>query len=155
MKQTTRWIVLILLFHLALTLAYSMVNPLGEAPDEADHWAYIVHLANERALPVGPRITQSKHPPLYHATAAAVASLGEPGNDFLRANPDVQFQPAPGWSPNFFIHTTLEAMPWRGGALAFHLVRLWSVLLSTLTVAATYALARAAFPAAAPKQTEP
>ncbi|MEZ4610201.1 MAG: glycosyltransferase family 39 protein [Caldilineaceae bacterium] len=106
-----------------------------------------MHLANERALPVGPRITQSKHPPLYHATAA-VASLGEPVNDFLRANPDVQFQPASGWSPNFFIHTMLEAMPWRGGAQAFHLVRLWSVLLSTLTVAATYALARAAFPAA-------
>lgn len=146
MKHTRRWIVLILLFHLALTLAYSVVNPLGEAPDEADHWAYIVHLANERALPVGPRVTQSKHPPFYHATAAAVASLGEPVNDFMRANPDVQFQPAPGWSPNFFIHTALEAWPWQGGARAFHLVRLWSVLLSTLTVAAVYALARAAFP---------
>jgi hypothetical protein len=146
MKHTRRWIVLILLFHLALTLAYSVINPLGEAPDEADHWAYIVHLANERALPEGPRITQSKHPPFYHATAAAVASLGEPANDFMRANPDVQFQPAPGWSPNFFIHTTLEAWPWQGGTRAFHLVRLWSVLLSTLTVAAAYALARAAFP---------
>ncbi len=136
----------LLVLHLALTLAFSAVNPLGEAPDEADHWAYIVHLAQERQLPVGPAMTQSKHPPLYHAAAALIASLSEPANDFLRANPDVQFEPSPGWSPNFFIHTTVESWPWQGGVEAFHLVRLWSALLSTLAVAATYGLARVAFP---------
>ena len=136
----------LLVLHLALTLAFSAINPLGEAPDEADHWAYIVHLAQERQLPVGPAMTQSKHPPLYHAGAALVASLSEPANDFLRANPDVQFEPSPDWSPNFFIHTNLESWPWQGGVEAFHLVRLWSALLSTLAVAATYGLARVAFP---------
>jgi 4-amino-4-deoxy-L-arabinose transferase-like glycosyltransferase len=136
----------LLVCHLALTFAFSAINPLGEAPDEADHWAYIVHLARERRLPIGPTMTQSKHPPLYHASAAFVASLSEPANDFLRANPDVTLEPSPGWSPNFFIHTTLESWPWRGGVEAFHLVRLWSALLSTLAVAATYGLARVAFP---------
>ncbi len=136
----------LLVCHLALTIAFSAINPLGEAPDEADHWAYIVHLATEQQLPVGPTMTQSKHPPLYHAGAALVASLSEPVNDFLRADPDVQLEPSPGWSPNFFIHTALESWPWKNGTKAFHLVRLWSALLSTLAVAATYGLARVAFP---------
>jgi len=145
--STRSWLLAgLLVCHLALTLGFSAINPLGEAPDEADHWAYIVHLAQERQLPVGPAMTQSKHPPLYHVGAAMIASLSEPANDFLRANPDVQFEPSPGWSPNFFIHTSLESWPWQGGVEAFHLVRLWSALLSTLAVAATYGLARVSFP---------
>ncbi len=138
---------LLIIGHLALTVAYSAANPLGEAPDEADHWAYVYYLASVHRLPTGPRVTQSKHPPLYHATAAAVASLGDPANDFLRANPDVAVTPAPTKSFNFFIHTTTERWPWTGGVLAFHLARLWSALLSTLAVAAVYGLARAALPA--------
>ncbi len=82
-------VALLILAHLALTVAYSALNPLGEAPDEADHWAYIVYLSEHRELPVGPAMTQSKHPPLYHVTAALIASLAQPRNDFLRANPDV------------------------------------------------------------------
>lgn len=137
---------LLLVAHFVLTAAYSALNPLGEAPDEADHWAYVVHLAREQRLPVGPRMTQGKHPPFYHATAAAIASLGQPTFKFLRANPDVQIQRDNSGPPNFFIHTLLENWPWQGGALAFHLARLWSVFLSTCTVAATYGLVRAAFP---------
>ncbi len=137
---------LLILGHLLLTVSYSVWNPLGEAPDEADHWAFVYYLAAERRLPEGPRVTQSKHPPLYHATAAAVASLAEPANDFLRANPDGGVLTGPTRSPNFFIHTTLERWPWQGGVLAFHLARLWSALLSTLAVAAVYGLARAALP---------
>ncbi|MGQ9767139.1 MAG: hypothetical protein ACUVSS_07385, partial [Anaerolineae bacterium] len=140
---------MLLIAHLALTVAYSALVPLGEAPDEADHWAYIVYLAQERRLPEGPTMTQAKHPPLYHATAALIASLAEPRADFLRANPDIRLDPT-DWdgtgSPNFFVHTALEDWPWRGGALAFHLARLWSALLSTLTVWATFGLLRAALP---------
>lgn len=137
---------LLVLLHLLLAGAYSAWNPLGEAPDEADHWAYVVYLARERALPVGPQQTQSKHPPLFHASAALVASLAEPRADFLRPNPDIALAPGPTQSPNFFIHTAQEAWPWRGGALAFHLARGWAVLLSSLTVAAVYGLGRAALP---------
>lgn len=140
------WAWALILGHLLLTVAFSALNPLGEAPDEADHWSFIYYLAMERELPVGPQFTQSKHPPLYHASAAAVAWLSAPGVDFLRSNPDVELAPRPGWSPNFFIHTSLEEWPWQGGALSMHLVRLWSALLSTLAVAATYGLLRAALP---------
>lgn len=149
LTTTTALLLLLLAAHLALTVAYSVMVPLGEAPDEADHWAYIVYLAQERRLPEGPAMTQAKHPPLYHATAALVASLAEPRFDFLRANPDVRLDPA-DWdaagSPNFFIHTAAEAWPWRDGPLAFHLARLWSALLSTFTVAATFGLLRLALP---------
>ncbi|MCS6827125.1 MAG: glycosyltransferase family 39 protein [Caldilinea sp.] len=132
--------------HFALALNYSIWNPAGEAPDEADHWAYVVYLARERSLPEGPKVTQSKHPPLAHIGAAALASLAAPSFDFLRANPDVQLQPGENWSPNFFIHTRREAWPWSGSVLAFHLARLWSVLMSTATVAAVYALAKVTWP---------
>ncbi len=128
--------------HLLLALSYSLWNPAGEAPDEADHWAFVVYLAQERRLPKGAWMTQSKHPPLSHIGAALLASLAEPGFTFLRANPDVSIQPRANWSPNFFIHTSLEVWPWRSDVTAFHLARLWSVLLSTATVAAVYGLAR-------------
>lgn len=147
MRRAPSIAALLVLLHLLLALAYSVWNPLGEAPDEADHWAYVVYLARERQLPTGPRVTQSKHPPFYHAGAAAIASLAEPRFDFLRANPDIAITPGPTQSPNFFIHTAQEAWPWRDGPLAFHLARLWSVLLSTLAVAAVYGLGRAALPA--------
>ena len=147
MSRTHTLVLLLVLLHALLAGAYSAINPLGEAPDETDHWAYVVYLARERALPEGPRVTQSKHPPFYHATAAAVASLAEPRFDFLRANPDVAIQPEATQSPNFFVHTTLESWPWQEGTLAFHLARLWSVLLSSATVAAVYGLARSALPA--------
>lgn len=140
------WLATILMGHLLIALLYSASNPLGEAPDEADHWAYVVYLANERSLPVGPQVTQSKHPPFYHATAALIASLAEPTNDFLRSNPDVNVAPHPGWSPNFFVHGPEEQWPGSGAVLAFYLARFWSVLLSTCTVAAAYGLARTAFP---------
>lgn len=143
-----KWIVAgLLACHLLLALAFSAANPPGEAPDEADHWAYVVHLAQTRALPVGPEITQSKHPPLYHATAALIADLfADPAFGFLRANPDLRIPPPPEGPLNFFIHTAQESWPWQGGPLAFHVARLWSILLSLGTIAALYGLLREAFP---------
>ena len=137
-------ILLILLAHFALALQYSLRNPLGEAPDEADHWAYVVYLVQERNLPVGPQLTQAKHPPLYHLGAALFAALDEPANDFFHPNPAMNLQPGPNYSPNFFQHDH-EQPPWQGAILSFHLARLWSVLLSTATVAITFALGLAAW----------
>jgi hypothetical protein len=142
-ERSIVWILVI--GHLLLALAYSVINPLGEAPDEADHWAYVVHIAREHELP-GAKVTQAKHPPLYHATAAVIALAADPTNDFLRINPDTELTPHEGWSPNFFVHTAREEWPWTGGVLGYHLARLWSVLLSTATIVAVYELAGAALP---------
>ncbi len=138
---------LLVFLHLLVAGAFSIWNPLAEAPDEADHFAYVRLLAAKRGLAIGPQLTQGKHPPLYHIVATLAASLGDPLDyRWLRANPDLSIQPTANWSPNFFIHTTLEEWPWSAGPLAFHLARFVSVLLSTLTVLATYWLVRLGFP---------
>ncbi len=135
----------ILAIYLVLAVAYSAVLPLGEAPDEADHYAYIVYLGLNRSLPVGPEVTQGKHPPLYYATAAALTAWTGLDFTFLRSNPDA-LPLGPGKPPNFFVHTTLESFPWRGGALALHLARLLSVALGAVTLWATWRLGLKIFP---------
>lgn len=135
----------ILAIYLALAVGYSAIVPLGEAPDEADHYAYIVYLGVHGSLPVGSEVTQSKHPPLYHAAAAALSAWTGLDFTFLRSNPDA-LPLGPDKPPNFFIHTTLERFPWRGGALAMHLARLLSVVLGAVTVWATWRLGVEVFP---------
>jgi hypothetical protein len=137
---------LLLVARLGLGFAYSAFNPAGEAPDEADHYAYAAYIGREGKLPVGPQMTQAKHPPLYYALAAAVARPTGMDFSFLRSNPDVSLAPG-SETPNFFIHTALENWPWQGGALALHLGRLVSVLAGLALVALTYGLGRAIWPA--------
>ncbi len=146
--RTARYgLAILLLLRLLLGLGYSAINPLGEAPDEADHYAYAAYIAQEGRLPVGPEMTQGKHPPLYHLLAAGAARLaGAPADfSFLRANPDVGVTPD-ALAANFFIHTRLEAWPWRGGPLAMHAGRLVSVLAGVVLTAAAYALGRRIWP---------
>jgi hypothetical protein len=137
----------ILVARLLLGLAYSVLNPLGEAPDEADHYAYAAYIGTEGRLPEGTGMTQSKHPPLYHVLAAGLAraSGSEMNFSFLRSNPDVGVGPDAA-VPNFFVHTRLESWPWLDGALSMHLGRLVSVVAGALLTAATYALGRAIWP---------
>jgi hypothetical protein len=137
---------LLLAAHLALATLFSLIVPLGEAPDEADHYAYVVYIGTQGGLPVGPAVTQGKHPPLYHGLGALLTAWTGLDFNFLRANPDAQHGPGAIY-PNHFIHTRLEDFPWHGGALAMHLLRLFSALLSTITVWGVFALARTAAPA--------
>ena len=53
MSRINRLALLLVLLHLLLASAYSISNPLGEAPDETDHWAYVVYLGREQHLPEG------------------------------------------------------------------------------------------------------
>lgn len=140
-----RLFLFILILYLALALAYSVAIPLAEAPDEADHYAYIVYLGQNRRLPEGPAVTQGKHPPLYHATAAALTAWTGLDFTFLRSNPDA-LPLGPDKPPNFFVHTTLEDFPWRGGALAMHLARFLSILWGAVTVWAAWRLGNEVFP---------
>jgi 4-amino-4-deoxy-L-arabinose transferase-like glycosyltransferase len=139
-----RLFLIILVVYLVLATAVSVIVPLGEAPDEADHYAYARYLALNRTLPQGPEITQGKHPPLYHSLAALAGGwTGMPL--FLQPNPDV-LPIRPDGPANFFIHGEEEHFPWQGGPLAFHLARLISVLLGGVTLWATWRIGRAAFP---------
>jgi hypothetical protein len=139
--RATSVLILLLLGRLLFGLAYTVLIPLGEAPDEADHYAYAAYIAREGRLPVGPEMTQGKHPPLYHLLAANFIRFmdAQPDTGFLRANPDVGVTPG-ALASNFFIHTRLEDFPWPNGAQAMHLGRLVSVLAGVVFTAATYAL---------------
>ncbi len=135
---------LLLAARLLLGVAYSATNPLGEAPDEADHYAYAAYIGSTGTLPSDPSMTQAKHPPLYHVVAALAGAPAGHDATFLRSNPDAGF--TEGAAPNFFIHTALESWPWSDGALAMHLARLVSVAAGLLLTAATWGLARRVWP---------
>jgi hypothetical protein len=141
-------LVALLLARALLSLVYSQATPLGEAPDEADHFAYAAYILGQRGLPAGPEMTQGKHPPLYHATAALAAALagGTADRSFLRANPDMSLAPD---SParNFFVRTALEDWPWRDGVLSMRAGRLVSMLAGLVVVLATFLLGRTIWPA--------
>ncbi len=143
-SKQPRFFLIILAVYLVLATAVSVIVPLGEAPDEADHYAYARYLARHRHLPQGPEITQGKHPPLYHGMAALVGGWTGMGL-FLQPNPDV-FPIRTDGPANFFIHGDAEAFPWREGPLAFHLVRFLSVVLGGITLWATWRIGQESFP---------
>ena len=142
---TKRLFLVILVLYLVLAIGYSIVEPLAEAPDEADHYNYITYLGQNRSLPEGTTVTQSKHPPFYHALAATLTVWTGLDFTFLRSNPDA-LPLGPDKPPNLFIHTTLEDFPWRGGALAMHLARFLSIALGAITVWGAWRLGGEAFP---------
>ena len=137
---------ILLAAFVTLALAYSMIVPLGEAPDEVSHWAYVQYLNEYRQLPPaeGAVLGEAHQPPLYYLLAA-VLTCWIPTQEFqVIANPD--WQAGSTAANNLLLHTRREAFPYQDGALAWHLVRLLSVGLGALTIWTTCQLARYVFP---------
>lgn len=126
-----------MLLHLGLSLAYGVVVPLSEAPDELSHYDYVRVVAREWRLPVGTEVGEAIQPPLYYILGAALTWPIPMDLDFARSNPAFRLHD-PEAPKNLFVHGRAEAFPYRGSALAFHLVRVLSAVLSTLTVWAVY-----------------
>ncbi len=142
-----KWVVGLFLI---LAVAYSVVNPLFEAPDEVWHFRYVTHLAQGHGLPVldpahpGPWRQEATQPPLYYVLAALVVAPIDTHDAAVitRRNPHAAVgNPSADGNFNFVVHTPRERFPWHGAVLAAHLVRFVSVLLGALTVALTYLLA--------------
>jgi len=139
-------LVVILLLFLFLATAYSLIVPLGEAPDEVPHFTYVRYIAEYGRLPVGAEEHEGFQPPLYYVIGAAATCWIDTGEFTVRANGDYSFtDDLPPF--NLLLHTTQESFPYRGWALAWHLLRLLSVLMGATTVWATYWIAREVFPA--------
>jgi 4-amino-4-deoxy-L-arabinose transferase-like glycosyltransferase len=145
-----RLFLLILAGYLSLGLAYSLVNPLFESPDEALNYANIRFMAEERRLPVlePGEMTKAHHPPLYYALGALITSWVP--NEHLdvmveRVNPFWAYRP---WEPgvdnkSLYLHDPrLECFPYRDVALGVHLVRFLSLLMGAGTVICVYGTAR-------------
>ncbi len=132
----------------ALGLIYNVTIPLFEAPDEQDHVEYANWLADGNGLPhlVTDRgeVGEIWQPPLYYALIGALvapidrvdlAAVAPLSGDWLA-----------GLSRVAHYHTSAEAYPYRGAALAVHVARIASTVMGLITILATYAIARRLIP---------
>ena len=146
---------LIALAFLILAVAYGAITPIFESPDELWHYPYVWHVVRTWTLPVqDPSQDQlweheGSQPPAYYAGAALLTTL-IPADDlpsllYLNPHADIGRVTADG-NVNIVVHTPREEWPWRGAVLAIHVSRIFSALLATGTVLATYALGRMLWP---------
>lgn len=147
-----RLLALILLLNLLLGVTYALVTPAFEASDELWHYPMVRHLSDGNPLPVqvfdpaqaGPWNQEASQPPLYYYLGAALTWWIDT-SDVETArwlNPHVDNGViTPDGNTNLAIHDP-AASPWQGTLLAVRIVRLFSVLLGTVTVYLTYRLGR-------------
>lgn len=152
------WLALLLLAYTAVTIAYGLINPLFEAPDE--HWHYFTaqYIAEERALPaVAPGdgydewlSQEAAQPPLYYLVSSLlIAPLDtHAARQQVWPNKFADIGDAGALiNINRFVHTDLEAWPWQGYALAAHLLRLLSMFLGLGSLLFIYGSGRLIWPA--------
>ena len=150
-----RAIALILIGFIVLGTVYSVVTPLFEASDELWHYPFVKHLADGGGLPVqDPSIEQpwrqeGSQPPLYYALGALVTFWIDTSDlaevRWLNPHADIGVETADG-NLNMVVHSDRESFPYRGTALAVHIVRFLSVLMGAITVLCTYLIALEVFP---------
>ncbi len=144
-----RAIVVIATLYVALSCLYNLTVPLWEAPDEVGHFHYAVTIRQEGRLPRMEAYTENHQPPLYYLWGALwllPADLSDP-TGALNPNPDFVHLGTGGRQVNISLHSPEERQfPYRGQAMALHLLRLASSLLGLGTVLLTYALGNLLFP---------
>ncbi|MFO7682734.1 MAG: glycosyltransferase family 39 protein, partial [Chloroflexota bacterium] len=144
-----RWLGLIVALYLLLGVAYSWVVPLGEAPDEIDHFLYVRALLEQRAFPVMAPVAadnetmEANQPPLFYLLNAAVtAPFPMTASADFPLNACFTFDPHDGGRAHFYLHNAAEAQPFAPNYLAFRVARLLSVLLGAAAVLLAYGLGR-------------
>jgi 4-amino-4-deoxy-L-arabinose transferase-like glycosyltransferase len=134
--------------YLVVGVAYALVTPMLEKPDEQGHYGYIRYLRAQRKLPPlhssDPWLIESKQPPLYYVVTAALTAwlpiLKDEGQ-LLVLNPYMDLS-VPGYrndNRNQYLHPP-DLTPLVLGA------RLVSLALGLGTVLVSYWLARQLFP---------
>jgi len=146
----------ILALFLALAGLYNAIVPVYEAPDELEHTAFIVWLADGGGLPVvdpqhpGPWAQEGTQPPLYYwLIARLLGRLPHPGaGNLARPNPYAGLgDPQRPDNKNRVLHDPMqERWPYRGDALFVHTARAVSTLMALGTLLAVYRLGRIALP---------
>ena len=155
MKPLPRWLMVLLGLHLALGLVYDWATPVFEAPDEGYHMAMARWIALGNGLPVQrPGVKtdwqqEGSQPPLYHSLVAGLTGWIDTSNwpDVFVWNP-LSHIGVPGTvtNANLYRHTSAEAFPYHGTALAVHVGRWFSLALSLVTIVLAYWLSLAVFP---------
>lgn len=154
-RTTTRWLILLLLGYLAVTVTYGVVNPLFEAPDEHHHFAVAHFIADTDQLPVIDGAAddwlgqEAAQPPLYYWLGSwmlrPIASANPVDNVWI--NPFVQLGDASSpTNRNFLVHTSAEAWPWQDWVLGVHILRLFSTALGLGTLLCIFGAGRTIWP---------
>jgi 4-amino-4-deoxy-L-arabinose transferase-like glycosyltransferase len=136
----------ILALFLSLGLCYSYYTPLWNPPDEERHFAYCEYVAQHHALPPyrpdpeGNIVSMAYHPPLYYLIGSLFFR-----NDQGLLEEEILINDGPGY--NLITHPEGEAgSPYAGKVKTAHLLRLFSLLLSGITVYLIYLIAQTIFP---------
>jgi 4-amino-4-deoxy-L-arabinose transferase-like glycosyltransferase len=130
----------VLVLYLIAGIGFNAVVPLGEAPDEPAHFSYVRHVARRGSLPVmtphyeDNETLEAFQPPLYYVLAAPFVYPFAQHPVHLFRNPAFRFgSPYPA-----FLHHPAHTFPWQGGDLAWHVVRLFSLILGAAGLWAVY-----------------
>ncbi|HFC12388.1 MAG TPA: glycosyltransferase family 39 protein [Anaerolineae bacterium] len=157
MRTHRRILGLLLLGYLFVTVAYGVVNPLFEAPDEYFHYFTVQYIADNGKLPIAqtPETAvyieqEAAQPPLYYWLGSWLIrpiDTRQAKND-LWLNPRVQMGDASAATNiNRVVHDrAAEAFPWTNYILAAHILRLFSTLFGLGTLLVLYATARKMWP---------
>lgn len=152
--RTHRSLLVILGIYLVLAVAYSVVNPILESPDEALYYDQIRYLTEQKRLPVleEGQLSKGHHPPLYFVVGAAVtgwlpnqnfAAVVENGNPFWA----YRHWEAGVDNKSLYLHDpAVEGWPYRDVALGVHLLRWLSVLFGAGIIVVVYLTSRELFP---------
>ena len=152
MLRQHRWILLIIALHLMLGTGYSIAVPIWEAYDEWGHYPYVRYIATHRSLPdrnealAEHNDTVRPQPPLYYMLGAAATFWIDTSDWHPPLENRYSSLPTAMGGYNRALHGYEEDFPWKGWVLAVHVVRLVSVLLSTVTVWLTYLIGRTLSP---------
>jgi len=139
----------IIVLHLCLGAIYSVVTPLWESFDEWGHYPYVEYIARERALPHEPLVEkndETHQPPLYYVLGALAISWIDTTDDAKWVENRYSVHRGGRGGMSFYLRSPDERFPYRGTALAAHIIRLVSVILSTVPVLTTYLTASTLFP---------
>ena len=148
--RSHRLLVILVVAFLSLAAIYSIATPIFEAGDEIWHYPFVQHLATGHSLPIqDPAVKtlweqEGGQPPLYYALGALTTFWVDTRDlqDRLWINPESKIGITLVYgNKNLIVHTNAEDFPWHNTALAVHLLRFFSILLSAGTVAFTYLLA--------------
>ncbi|MGQ9851302.1 MAG: hypothetical protein ACUVSU_14750, partial [Aggregatilineaceae bacterium] len=142
------WLTLLLAVWAALAVAYSVVSPIFEPPDEVFHFPLIDHIARTGSLPVQDPAVQTlwhqegSQPPLYYLLSAALVLPLDRSDLAARQARNPHARIGVGLATDnqaIVLHDwDAEGFPWRKTALAVHLVRFFSILLGLGTVIGIY-----------------
>ena len=135
-----------LLLFLSLGLCYSYYTPLWNPPDEERHFAYCEYIAQNHKLPEYRSDLEKNivglafHPPLYHLIGSLFCK-----DDGRLLEEEITVNDGPGFITIVHPKEGIE-FPYSGKARSAHLLRLFSLALSALTIYFIYLLVLKIFP---------